>query len=238
MKFGRAVGVLARSAVAGPSYEEVTASENEHIITTSMTTFAPAVRLPAWSEMVKEFGEVKAAYDRGDYEIAMELLRPLAELGDAHAQTNLGFMYAEGHGAVSDFVEAMKWYSLGAEQGSTAAQLQLGAMYEYGLGVQSNCFTAIKWYRKAADQGDADAQCCLGNAYVALAFEFAESQDNRDFTEAMKWYHLAAGQGSAAAQFNLGNMYSNGHGVPPDSAEAARWFLKAADQGLAIAKCT
>ena len=91
-KFGRTIGLLAKSAVAGSSDEEVAASETEHIITTSMTTFAPAVRLPAWSEMVKEFGEVKAAYDRGEYEIAMELLRPLAELGDARAQTNLGFM--------------------------------------------------------------------------------------------------------------------------------------------------
>ena len=213
MKFGRTVGVLARPALAGSSDEELTPSENEPINTTTMATYGPTVRLPVWPEMVKEFDDVEANYDRGEYEIAMELLRPLAELGDARAQTNLGFMYAEGHGAVSNYVDAMKWYSLAAEQGYAAAQMQLGAMFEYGLGVQANCFTAIEWYRKAANQGDADAQCCLGNAYVALGFEFAESQDNRDFTEALKWYHLAADQGNAAAQFNLGNMFCHGHGV-------------------------
>lgn len=228
MKFGRTIGLLAMPALTGPSDEEVTASENEHVVTTSMTTIAPEVRLPAWSEMVKEFGEAKAAYDRGEYEIAMELLRPLAELGDARAQTNLGFMYAEGQGVLQDYTEALKWYLMAAEQGFAIAQVEVGAMYEYGLGVQRHDFTAIKWYRKAAEQGDADAQCCLGNAYVALGFEFIADGDLRDFIEAMKWYHLAANQGSTSAQFNLGSMYSSGEGVPRDTVQSYMWFELAA----------
>jgi hypothetical protein len=37
-----------------------------------------------------QFEDATAAYDRGDYATALRLLRPLAEQGDADAQTNLG----------------------------------------------------------------------------------------------------------------------------------------------------
>ena len=39
-----------------------------------------------------------AAHDRGDYESAFRLWQPLAEQGDADAQTLLGIMYSEGRG--------------------------------------------------------------------------------------------------------------------------------------------
>jgi uncharacterized protein len=58
-----------------------------------------------------------AAHDRGDYATAMRLLRPLAELGNAHAQNELGVMYAEGRGVQQDYAEAVKWYRKSAEQG-------------------------------------------------------------------------------------------------------------------------
>jgi TPR repeat protein len=34
-----------------------------------------------------------AAFNRGDYTIALQLLRPLAQQGNAKAETNLGWMY-------------------------------------------------------------------------------------------------------------------------------------------------
>ncbi len=40
--------------------------------------------------------DANAAYNKGDYATALRLLRPLAEQGDAAAQTNLGFMYESG----------------------------------------------------------------------------------------------------------------------------------------------
>jgi TPR repeat protein len=39
-----------------------------------------------------------AAYERGDYAIAMRLLRPLAEQGNADAQNKLGHMVRMGRG--------------------------------------------------------------------------------------------------------------------------------------------
>ena len=54
---------------------------------------------------------------RGEYTTAMRLFRPLANQGNAAAQTNLGLMYGTGLGVPMDYVEAMKWYRLAADQG-------------------------------------------------------------------------------------------------------------------------
>src|SRR5262249_1677074 len=61
--------------------------------------------------------------------------RRLAEQGDAHAQYDLGFLYATGQGVPRDYIEAAKWYRLAADQGYAAAQYNLGAVYEGGQGV-------------------------------------------------------------------------------------------------------
>ena len=66
--------------------------------------------------------EWRAAFVRGDYEIAIKELRPLAEQGNAEAQKNLGKMYADGRGVAKDRAEAVKWYRKAADQGHTEAQ--------------------------------------------------------------------------------------------------------------------
>src|SRR5690348_2619505 len=45
-----------------------------------------------------------------DYQTALLILRPLAEKGDAQAQSALGFMYVGGLGVPKNDVEAMNWY--------------------------------------------------------------------------------------------------------------------------------
>lgn len=58
-----------------------------------------------------------AAMVRGDYATALQLLRPLADAGNAQARSYLGFMYAEGRGLPENYAEAIKWLRLAAEQG-------------------------------------------------------------------------------------------------------------------------
>ena len=58
-----------------------------------------------------------AAYDRGDYETALRLLRPLAEQGFSKAQVTLGYMYDNGEGVPQDYVSAHLWFNLAAAQG-------------------------------------------------------------------------------------------------------------------------
>ena len=106
--------------------------------------------------------DAESAYQRGDYALAAQLLRSLAEQGNATAQFNLGVLYANGQGVPQDYQEALKWYRKAAEQGDADAQYNLGLLYDSGRGVPQNSEEAAKWYRKAAKQGHAGAQYNLG----------------------------------------------------------------------------
>ena len=79
-----------------------------------------------------------AAYQRGDYATALRLWHPLAEQGDAEAQSHLGVMYESGQGGLRNDAEAIKWYRKAAEQGDAVAQFNLGIMYTKGEGVSQN----------------------------------------------------------------------------------------------------
>jgi TonB family protein len=94
----------------------------------------------------------QAAYDRGDYETALRLWRPLAEQGSARAQNNLGVLYENGKGVPQNVVEAVKWYRLAAEQGYAGAQNNLGLIYAIGRGgVPQDQLHAYMWFSLAAD---------------------------------------------------------------------------------------
>ena len=97
--------------------------------------------------------DATAAYQRGDYATALQIWRPLAEQGNADAQADLGWMYAQGQGAPQDYAQAVVWLRKAADQGNSFAQNNLGVMYELGQGVPQDYAQAVAWYRKAADQG-------------------------------------------------------------------------------------
>jgi len=91
-----------------------------------------------------------AAYDRRDYAAAVQLCRPLAEKGDAHAQLSLGGMYYNGQAVQQDYVEAAKWTRKAAEQGYAPAQADLGVLYWNGQGVPKHVVLAYMWLSLAA----------------------------------------------------------------------------------------
>ena len=100
------------------------------------------------------FEDVTAAYKRQDYATALRLIRPLADKGDAAAQSNLGLMYDKGQGVPENDAEAVKWYVKAADQGDADAQTSLGYMYAKGEGVPENAVQAYKWWNLAAAHGD------------------------------------------------------------------------------------
>ena len=93
------------------------------------------------------------AYKQGDYATALKEVRPLAEQGNADAQSNLGKMYNYGKGVPQDYKEAVRWYRLAAAQGHAAAQYKLGSMYHYGQDVPRDFVQAHMWSSLAAAQG-------------------------------------------------------------------------------------
>lgn len=113
--------------------------------------------MPTWTIL----GGGYQSYLKGDYTAAYDEWLPLAELGDAEAQFNLGVLYDEGAGVVRNLATAADWYRKAAEQGFVDAQTNLGIMYYHGLGVERDHETAAHWFRLAADQGDAEASAYL-----------------------------------------------------------------------------
>jgi TPR repeat protein len=63
-----------------------------------------------------------ASYNRGDYVPAIRLLRPLAEQGNAKAQSVLGVMYRRGEGVTRSSVRAFIWLSRAAARGDARAR--------------------------------------------------------------------------------------------------------------------
>ncbi len=194
------------------------------IATTRLSQCAAALCLllaaPAWAG----FDEDVAAFKRGDYVMA---LRPLAERGDAKAQTILGRLYDGGEGVPKDYAEAAKWFKRAAQQGHGHAQYSIGIMYYDGSGVPKDYEQAATWYKRAAKQGNIYAQCSLGDMF------YIGQGVPQDYTEAVKWYRRAAEQGIAYAQDRLGFMYSSVRGAPQNYVQAHLWFNLAAARGLA-----
>jgi TPR repeat protein len=127
-----------------------------------------------------------AAYQRGDYETAIRRLLPMAELGDARAQSVLGLMYYYGRGVPQHDGEALRWFGHAADQGDAAAQFNLGNMYAEGRGVARNDAEAARRYRLAADRGYARAQYNLGLAYTK------GEGVAQDYVSAHMWFNIAA----------------------------------------------
>jgi uncharacterized protein len=75
--------------------------------------------------MLSSYEDGAAAYNRADYATARRLWLPLAEGGNADAQTMLGIIYEEGQGVSQDYAAAVTWYRRAADQGHPDAQFYL-----------------------------------------------------------------------------------------------------------------
>ena len=164
------------------------------------------------------FADYKAALHKKDYAGALKELRPLAQKGDAKAQSTLGLMYATGRGVPQNSVEAEKWIRKAAEQGFAEAQYNLGLIYIKGQGVPQNNAEALKWFRKSSDQGYAKAQYGLGIMY------FQGLGVPKNLVQAYMWWYLAGSQGNqdAAKAMNV----IKGEMTPAQISEATKLASK------------
>lgn len=148
------------------------------------------------------FQEAVAAVQRKDYASAVHLLAPLAQSGDARAQTQLGTLYYHGHGVPEDDARALLWYDRAARQGHAQAQYLLANLYAFGHATPPEGHDAMRlaaqWYFEAARQNHVDAQYSLGLLFLA------GSGVQQSPAEARKWLTRAARQGHADAKAYLG----------------------------------
>jgi TPR repeat protein len=115
-----------------------------------------------------------------------------AQGGNAHAQFQLGALYADGKGGVSqDYAKALQWFKKAADQGHAAGQFSLARMHVEGLGgAPRDINKATQLFLQAADQGHADAQFVAGIIYA----------DQNNHALAKQWFQKAAAQGQTQAQ--------------------------------------
>lgn len=98
------------------------------------------------------------AWQRGEYQQAIDRWRPLAIAGDPDAQFNLGQAYKLGRGVPVDPVIAEQWF------GKAAAQDHPQAIVNYALALFQNGrrVEAVPWLEKAVGRGEPRAQLVLG----------------------------------------------------------------------------
>ena len=86
--------------------------------------------------------------------LAFEILQKASRTGDKTAIHNLGWMYKNGRGCETNYVEALRLLMEAEKPGSF---YHIGDMYERGLGVDADVSIAVQYYERGAAQGSQKA---------------------------------------------------------------------------------
>lgn len=132
-------------------------------------------------------GAGTGAFNRGDYNSAARLLLPLAERGNARAQSMVGFMYATGQGLPQAYDAAGYWYRLAAEQGDPTSQYLLGLAYDKGQGVPQDDVAAYKWLNLAAAHAPKKTRENFAKLRNAVASKMSRGQIAAGQWHALRW---------------------------------------------------
>ena len=92
-----------------------------------------------------------------DYENAFVWNKKAANIGDPSAQYYVGNIYFYGYkevGNTSNYVEALRWFTLAAENGIREAFYFLGKMYRDGLGVAEDPYRSSTFFTLGIFKGD------------------------------------------------------------------------------------
>lgn len=114
------------------------------------TDQAPA---PASDEKdVMTMSDIIAAYKRGEYDLVLKHVLPIARGKYPMAQELLGIMYRNGQGVPKDPEQALYWLTEAAEGGRPVAQHHLAVMAFAGEGGPADPVKALMWLHIAISQ--------------------------------------------------------------------------------------
>jgi len=131
-----------------------------------------------------------AAYNAQDYPAAARLLLPLAQHGDAQAQTYVGFMFQNGRGLPQNYVAAADWYRRASEQGVPVAQFNLGLLYDKGMGVPQDYVLAYKWLNIATARATPAERAYWLKIRNAVASKLSLVQRTAGQDLASEWFYI------------------------------------------------
>jgi TPR repeat protein len=127
------------------------------------------------------------AFNRQEYLLAAQNFFPLAEKGDAAAQSYLGFMFETGRGVPQNYTEAAMWYRRSAEQGDSLAQYSLGLLYDKGQGVPQDVVEANKWLNLSAAAAPRGAREARARIRDAVTTKMTRGEIARARLRALEW---------------------------------------------------
>lgn len=196
-----------------------------------------------WFNFAAKAGHIKAKSDlaflyyiglkvESNINIAIQLYKEAAELGDYDAMSWLGKIYGDDESGVLDYNEAYKWSKMAYDAGEISSSTTLALLYLFGNGVKQNFSEAFKYMKVSADSGNMDLAFLVGRAY-----ETGQGVE-KDFCKAFHYYSVAANaddywNSSSHAALHLANCYANGIGVGVDYGKAFEWYNLSAKRGLA-----
>lgn len=186
-----------------------------------------------WLKLALEHGDP----EQSDYAFNLELLGDLyyekdqndpkvyeyyhkaAIRGSSRAKFNLGYLYEDGIGGVSqDEYQSISWYRYAAKDGYALAQCSVGRYY-----FDKKCYRiAIPWLQRAVEQEVIRAKVLCSLCLIQIE-KFPE-----------KAYNLmleAANANDSAAQYYMGCFYEEGFSVRKNRNQAIVWYKKAAENG-------
>jgi uncharacterized protein len=174
------------------------------------------------------FEAAALAAGAGDHAAAADLLRPLAETGDAEAQYQLGIALAQGreYGPMGG-ADGVAWLERAALQGHEAATRRLAHGYQHWSNSAVDRALLVRWLEHGTEAGFPWAMSWLAGYLEDESGLYTPGDPER----ARALYTRSAEAGYGHAMVPLAAMLVAGEGGPADGAQALAWLeaARAAD---------
>lgn len=166
------------------------------------------------------------ALDKGHHATAMRIWLRRAELGDADAMSNIGYMHEKGLAVRQNYAEAMRWYRQAVARAHHPHALHnLGMLYHHGYGVEQNHREANNYFSEAATQNLPESQHMLGLAH----YQGLGKPPNP--LASMTWFLSAARLAYGPAQYMVAYLMLSGDLGEEDPQGAWVWASVASARG-------
>jgi len=146
--------------------DELTKVTREHLDEDLKSCLSPS--------MAEQFEQATDSYQQGDYQTAEQLIKPLAEKGNARSMYNLALLY-ESH--LERYEEAEAYYLMAVEKGNVKAMNNLATLYMNQARKPDTALTLAKFSAKATNHPVAHlnyALILLWNNQILMAFSVIE----------------------------------------------------------------
>ncbi|MCL4464094.1 MAG: relaxase MobL, partial [Firmicutes bacterium] len=184
-----------------------------------------------WSDRYKEARAFLYCTDdvEQNFSEAYRLFMEEAEIGNALAMYDLGWMHMDGLGVEMNLDAGQDWYAkaliafleVESNKSSPYIQYRIGKMHNAGLGTPQNYSEAADWFHMAVAKNHKYAQYSLAGLY------YHGHGVEQCYETAFDLYRKSAAQKNPYASYELAKMHRDGVGTDKSIEKADEHFQKA-----------